>query len=128
MKKPANVQEYLASIPPTSRSTLNKLRRTIREVAPRATEVMSYGIPTFKDSRMLVAYAAFAHHCSFFPMNAALIGKFGKELGRFETSKGTVRFPIGGQLPSSVVKKIVRIRVRQNKEREQAKRGGKRNG
>jgi uncharacterized protein YdhG (YjbR/CyaY superfamily) len=46
---PKDTDEYLAGVPEPARSTLNKVRATIRSVAPpEATEAISYGIPTFK--------------------------------------------------------------------------------
>jgi uncharacterized protein YdhG (YjbR/CyaY superfamily) len=112
------VDEYFASLPPGSRNTLQKLRRTIKALVPRATEVISYQLPTFKDGRMLVAYGAFSDHCSFFPLSSAVTKRFAKELARYDTSPGTIRFPIDKPLPASLVKKIVKARIEQNKFRD----------
>ena len=74
-----NVEEYLAAVPEPARSTLQKLRATIRAAAgPEATEAISYGMPCFRYKGALVSYAAFTNHCSFFPMNSALIDQFGR--------------------------------------------------
>ena len=65
---PHDVEDYLARVPLIQRKALEQLRRTIKSVAPDAVEVISYQIPTFKlNGRMLVSYAAFNEHCSFFP-------------------------------------------------------------
>ena len=65
---PRDVEGYLARVPLIQRKALEQLRRTIKSVVPEAVEVISYQIPTFKlNGRMLVAYAAFNGHCSFFP-------------------------------------------------------------
>jgi uncharacterized protein YdhG (YjbR/CyaY superfamily) len=118
---PATVDEYLASVPEPARSTLNKIRAVIRSVVPaEATECISYRIPTFKYKGMLVAFAAFSNHCSLFPMNATLIGEFSDELKNFQTSKGTIRFPVDKPLPASLVKKLVKLRIEVN---ERKKRG-----
>jgi uncharacterized protein YdhG (YjbR/CyaY superfamily) len=119
MKRVESVAEYFASIPPGSRVTLNKLRKVIRAIVPKATEVISYGIPTFKYGRMLVAYGAFSHHCSFFPLSSAIMKRFDEELSRYDTSRGTIRFPVDTPLPASLVKKIVRARLEQNRMRDQ---------
>jgi hypothetical protein len=56
-KVPETVDEYLAAIPEPARTTLNKVRAVIRSVAPpAATEVISYGIPTFKYKGMLASF------------------------------------------------------------------------
>src|SRR6266700_907361 len=82
------VDEYLAGVPEPARSTLNKIRATIRSVVPpEATEAISYRIPTFKYKGSLLAYAAFKNHCSLFPMSLAVIAAFQDELAGFQTSK-----------------------------------------
>ena len=65
---------------------------------------------------MLVGYAAFKKHCSLFPTGSGVIEKFAKELEGFPTSRGTIRFPSDKPLPDSLLKKIVKTRVAENKE------------
>lgn len=116
---PRDVDEYLAGVPEPARGTLNKIRATIRSAVPaEATEAISYGMPTFKYKGSLVAFAAFAKHCSLFPMSSSLIGVFQKELKDFQTSKGTIRFPVDKPLPSALVKKLVKARIAQNEARK----------
>lgn len=106
-----SVKEYLAGVPEPARGTLKKVRAAIRGAAPKGTtEVISYGIPAFRHRGVLVWYAAFAKHCSFFP-TAAVMEKFKKELKGFAKSKGTIQFPIDKPLPAALVKKIVKARV-----------------
>ena len=113
----SEVDDYLADVSPEARATLEKLRQTIKAVVPRAVEVISYQIPTFKlDGRMLVSYAAFKDHCSFFP-GAAPIKAHEDELKSYQTSKGTIRFATGKPLPAALVKKLVRTRIKENEAR-----------
>jgi uncharacterized protein YdhG (YjbR/CyaY superfamily) len=108
------VDDYLAQVPEEARATLEKLRKTIKNAAPGAVEIISYQIPTFKlDGRMLVSFAAFKNHCSFFP-GAAGIKAHANELKSYQTSKGTIRFPIGKPLPAALVKKLVKARIEEN--------------
>jgi len=111
---PKDVDEYLASVPEPARSTLNKMRATIRSaVPPEATEVISYRMPAFKHNRVLVWFAAFSDHCSLFP-TAAVIEKFKNELKSFSTSKGTLHFPTNKPLPTTLIRKLVKARVALN--------------
>src|ERR1035441_9448932 len=88
---PKNTDEYLAAVPEPALGTLNK----IRAAAPaEATEAIGYGMPTFRYKGALVAFAAFSNHCSFFPMSGSVIEAFRSELKAYETSKGTIRFPV----------------------------------
>ncbi|HWG19207.1 MAG TPA: DUF1801 domain-containing protein [Terracidiphilus sp.] len=118
----AAVEAYLAKVPEPARTTLEKLRATIRAAAPTgATEELSYGIPAFQYKGGLVAYAAFKEHCSFFPMSASLLDDFAGELKGYRTSKGTLQFPMDKPLPPSLVKRMVKARVLQNEAKGAAK-------
>jgi uncharacterized protein YdhG (YjbR/CyaY superfamily) len=117
---PKNVDEYLAGLPEPARTTLNKIRAMIRSSAPpEATEAISYGIPTFKYKGSLVGFAAFSGHCSFFPMNGSVVEEFKNQLKHFQTSKGTIRFPVDKPLSAALVKKLVKARIVQNKQKKQ---------
>jgi uncharacterized protein YdhG (YjbR/CyaY superfamily) len=94
----------------------------VRSAAPRAaTEAISYGIPAFKYNGMLVAYAAFANHCSFFPASGELLQEFAEELKDYPCSKGTIRFSVNKPLPSALVKKLVQARVAKNEAKIKAR-------
>jgi len=115
MATPSSVEDYLAALPEEPRATLEKLRKTIKAVAPEATETISYQMPTFKlRGRFLVSYAAFKHHCSLFPATDEMFEAFGEELKPFFSGKGTIRFTTEQPLPSALVKKIVRSRVEEH--------------
>ena len=116
-KPPKTVDEYLARVPEPAAGALKHIRKVIRSVVPKeTTEVISYGIPMFKFRGMLVGYAAFKNHCSLFPTGSTALDQFAKELEGHRTSKGTIQFPPDKPLPDALIKKIVRARVRENKE------------
>ncbi len=108
---PKTVEGYLARIPEPAHTTLQKIRATVRSaVPPETTEVISYGIPAFRHKQVLVWYAAFAKHCSFFP-TAAVIEEFKAELKTYAISKGTIQFPVDKPLPATLLKKMVKSRL-----------------
>ena len=118
---PQVVDKYLAGVPEPARTTLKKVRALIRSAVPKeATEAISYGIPTFKYKGSVVAFAAFSNHCSFFPMSMAVIRAFENDLKSFDTSKGTIRFPLDKPLPAGLVKKLVKARVAENERRKRS--------
>lgn len=117
---PKDVDEYLASVPEPARSTLKRVRATIRSVVPpEATEVISWRMPMFKYKGLLVGFAAFSNHCSFFPMSSSVIAALKNELKDFSTSKGTIRFPLDKPLAAALVKKLVKARIAQNEQKKQ---------
>ena len=111
------IDEYIRSFPPEVQALLEKMRETIHRAAPDATEAISYGIPTFKLNGNLVHFAAFSHHIGFYPTSSG-IAAFRKELVQYETSKGTVQFPLDKPLPLDLVEKIVLFRVRETLEKK----------
>jgi len=111
------VDEYLANTAEPARSTLKHIRAVIKSVVPKeTTEVISYRIPMFKYNGMLVGYAAFSKHCSLFPTGSGVIEKFAKDLKSYRTSKGTIQFPSDKPLPDALLRKIVKQRVKENRE------------
>ena len=109
--RPKTINEYLARIDRDKRAALQKLRKDIRAAAPRAEECISYQMPGFRlDGRMLVWFGAAASHCSFFP--GAIVSEFKKDLATYDTSKGTIRFDPAHPLPATLVRKIVKARIR----------------
>lgn len=113
MPKWKNTDEYLGSIKDDEkRAALEKLRGQIRRAAPKADECLSYGVPAFcLEGRPLVAYAAFAKHCGFYPLSPDVIEAHEGELEGFERSKGTIRFQPGAPLKAALVRKIVKERI-----------------
>src|SRR5437867_2913600 len=108
------IDEYLAGVPPKFRTLLRELRKTIKTAAPDADEVISYGMPAFRQNGMLVYFAAFQDHCSLFVASDAVRRQFAKELKPFQAGRGTLRFTPDRPLPSGLVARIVKARVAEN--------------
>lgn len=113
-----DIDSYLAGVPEPAKSTLEKLRQTIKGIVSEADETISYGMPAFKYKGTLLYYAAFKDHCSLFPGSTAVIEAFKDELRAFKTSKGTIQFPVDKPLSATLVKKIVKMRMKENEEKE----------
>lgn len=116
---PAAVDEYLDELPGKATLVLKKLRKTIKEAAPKADEMISYGMPGYKYHGMLVYFAAFKNHCSFFPASSTIMKM--EEVQPYKTSTGTLQFTIDKPLPTALVKKIVKVRVKENEAKLLAK-------
>jgi len=113
----AELRAYFASVPPNVRRNLKKVRETIRGVAPDAVEHFSYGMPAFRlDGKPLVWYAAWKKHYSIYPFGAAILRAHASDAERYETSKGTIRFPIMEPPPFDLVRRLVKARVAELRE------------
>src|SRR4026207_1739249 len=111
--KPKTHEDYLACVSSDKRAALEKLRSAIKAAAPNAEECISYGVPAFRlNGKLLVAYGAAANHCAFYP--GSVVQDLKDELKDYDTSKGTIRFPASGFLPSALVRKLIKLRIAKN--------------
>ena len=107
------IDQYIAGCAPEVRTTLEKLRATIRRAAPGATEVLSYRMPAFRLHGMLVYFAAFKKHIGMFP---PLRGdaKLQAAASKYAGPKGNLKFPLDAPIPYALVARIVKFRVKQD--------------
>jgi len=117
-----DVNAYLASVPKALRTVLENLRKIIKAAAPKAEEVISYQIPTYKYHGPLVHFVARASYCSFIAVSKTVVEKFKDELAGFDTSGTTIHFTVENPLPAALVKKIVKARVAENEAQARLKR------
>lgn len=116
MYKPANVDEYISGVTENKQVLLEQIRETIRKAAPQAVEVISYGMPAFKQNGMLVWFAAFKNHIGFYPFPNG-IEAFKEELSAYKGSKGSVHFPLDKPLPLDLISAMVTFRLSENKQK-----------
>ena len=117
---PKNIDEYIAGFPQEVRGILKKIRATIRKAAPNAEEAIKYRMPSFVLKGNLVHFAAFKKHIGFYPTPTG-IEKFKDELSVYEGAKGSVRFPLEEPVPFGLISKIVKLRVKENLEKAEAR-------
>ncbi len=118
---PKTIDEYIAGFPNDVQEILEKIRRTIRKAAPDAEETIKYQMPTFTLKGNLVYFAAFKKHIGFYPPTSTGSAKFKKELSVYEGAKGSLRFPLDKPIPFGLISRIVKLRVKENLERAEAK-------
>jgi uncharacterized protein YdhG (YjbR/CyaY superfamily) len=119
-KTPQTIDEYMADFPAQTQAIMGQMRDLIHEIVPEATEKISYGMPTFVLGQNLVHFAAYEHHIGFYPTPSG-ISHFEKELKEYETSKGTVRFPLDKPIPYDLVRRITEFRAAENRARAKTK-------
>ena len=108
---PATVDEYLATIPGERRARFDALRRTVRDAAPDAEEVIAYDMPAYRlGGRFLCSIGCYLRHDSLFPASQEVIDRLGDEVAPYVKGRGTLRFPANQPLPLDLIERIVRIR------------------
>ena len=110
------IDEYIAQYPQPVADILRKVRETIRDAAPEATERISYGIPTFYDGENLIHFAAAKKHIGLYPTGSG-IHAFAEKLTGYRTSKGAIQFPLNAPIPYGLIREITEYRVREAKAR-----------
>jgi uncharacterized protein YdhG (YjbR/CyaY superfamily) len=91
-------REYIAVQKPDSRARLHELCNTIHAPVSETTEIISYGMPTYRlAARRAYFRAVEAPLCAV----RAAIDLVADDLGNLRTLKGTVQFPFDGPRPRS---------------------------
>lgn len=118
---PKTVDEYLAALPDDQQQALQKIREAIQAAAPQAEEVISYQVPTYKYKGALVHFAAFKNHLSLVVVSNTIAQLFAKEIAPFTNSGRTIHFTPEKPIPATLVKKIVKERIRENEVNDKLK-------
>ena len=117
---PRNIDEYITAFPPSVQVILQRMRAIVRQAAPDAEEALKYRMPTFVLNGNLVHFAAFENHIGFYPTPSA-IEAFRGDLVGFQWAKGSVQFPLKRPIPFALIKRMVRFRVNEAREKMAAR-------
>jgi uncharacterized protein YdhG (YjbR/CyaY superfamily) len=111
-RKATSIDEYLDSVKGERRRALDKLRKTIRAVVPKAEECISYGIPAFRlDGRIVAGFSATAKGCSYFPFSGSVLSSLAGDLEGYGRTKGSLHFDPADPLPTTLVRKLLKSRI-----------------
>ncbi|HEY3249907.1 MAG TPA: DUF1801 domain-containing protein [Ignavibacteria bacterium] len=120
-KKAKTVDEYLDSLDNPIRKTLEEVRRAINSAAPESEETLGYGIPYYKYNGAFIAFMAHKNHCSLVTMSYNIVKDLKDELKPYTVSGTTIQFPHNKPLPASLVKKIVKARIKEKAAKQSVK-------
>ena len=110
--KVETIDEYLAALSDDKRAALEKLRKLIKAMVPKAEERISYGIPAFRlDGEIVAGFAARREGCSYFPFSGTTLGTLARELRGYEQTKSSLHFDADQPLPATLVRKLIRTRI-----------------
>jgi uncharacterized protein YdhG (YjbR/CyaY superfamily) len=116
MKRANDVGEYIENAPKEVQQKLKQLRVAIKSVAPKSEEKISYGMPYYGYKGRLAYFSYAKKHIGLY-IPPPVIADHKKELAKYGTAMATVRFPLEEKLPISLIKKLVKARVKINDER-----------
>jgi len=115
------MDEYISTFSGEVKKRLTRIRRLVRETVPDAEETISYQIPTFKlNGKYLIYFAGYKDHISLHPAPSGSEA-FNKQIARYKSGKGTLRFTLDEPLPLPLIKKIVQRMLHANLDRYQRK-------
>ena len=113
MRKPKDVDSYISSAPKEFQSRLKEIRKAIREDAPTAEESISYGIPFYEYKGRLAWFAIMKTHIGLY-LRPPIIEEHKRELASYKTTKSAIHFPLDKTLPTALIKKLVKVRMKKN--------------
>ncbi|MBS1598914.1 MAG: DUF1801 domain-containing protein [Bacteroidetes bacterium] len=115
------VDEYISAQDAKVRTNLKLLRKAIRQAAPSAEEILSYNLPAYKWSGIiLVWFAARKEHIGVYS-RASVIEAFKNELSGYEISQGTIKFPLDKPIPVDLIRRIIKFKVSENAQKIELK-------
>lgn len=116
VRKSSTIDEYLSSVASERRKVLERLRKTIRSVVPKAEECISYNVPAFRlDGVVVAGFLATATGCSYLPFSGTTLKTLARDLRGYEQTKGSLHFDPEKPLPATLVRKLVRARIAEAK-------------
>ncbi|HYE22156.1 MAG TPA: DUF1801 domain-containing protein [Verrucomicrobiae bacterium] len=108
-----NIDSYIKTFSTKTQTVLKKIKKIIKDAAPKAEESISYGIPTFKiNGKPLIYFAGFKNHVSLYPIMASIKQKFKKELVGLKMSTGTIQFSLNKPIPYNLIKKLAKEQIK----------------
>ena len=115
------VDGYIQRAEEGAREKLREVRAAILEVAPEASESISYGIPYYEYRGRLAWFGLSSKHIGLY-LRPPVIQEHRKELRGYVTTKSAVHLPLDKKIPVTLIKRLVRARMRIND--AEAERGG----
>ena len=115
------IDSYIKTFPLKTRVILTKFRRLIHQLAPAATESISYGLMGYKlNGKPLVYFGGWKNHIGFYATPAGNVA-FQKQLSHYKGAKGSVQFPLDQPMPYDLVRQMIKYQVKETSAQAKAK-------
>lgn len=115
MKIYKNIESYLKDVPKEFLPKIKEMRSLASELIPEGKESIKYGMPTIEvDGKNFIHFAAMKGHLGFYPTPSG-VKMFKAELAKngIDFSKGCIRFSYDKPLPATLIKKIIKFRLKE---------------
>lgn len=117
-KREETVSEYISNAAKWAEPLLRELRKAIKVAAPNAKESISYHMPYYSQNGRLAYFGANKKHVGFYWISPQDKKTFSKELASQKVVGSSLHIPEGKRVPVTLIKKIVRSRVKENEARK----------
>lgn len=116
MQSYETVAEYMKNVPRGVQGEAKRLWALLCKLVPEGEEAMRYGMPTIRVyGKNLVHFAVQKQHYGFYPAPSG-VKQFEQEIAkRYRFSKGAIQFPFDEPLPITLITKIVRFRLKEER-------------
>jgi uncharacterized protein YdhG (YjbR/CyaY superfamily) len=112
----STIDEYLQSVPEDRRRLLADLRAKILSIVPDAEECISYRIPAFRLNGVVVAgFCATSKGCSYFPFSGSTLKSLARALEPYDQTKSSLHFSVDKPLPTTLVRRLIKTRLKEMK-------------
>jgi uncharacterized protein YdhG (YjbR/CyaY superfamily) len=110
----AEIDEYLAGLDSENAKIIGDAYATARTLVPEAEQGISYGMPALIfHSRPLLSLMRAKGHIGIYPYSAVVVAAVLETLPAIDglsAAKGTVRLPLGAEIPEIVIRQLVLAR------------------
>lgn len=111
------VDKYIAAAPQRIKTKLKQLRAIIREIAPGASERISYRMPCFDCKGPLAWFALQKGYIGLY-IRPPVIEQHKKLLSAYKTTMSAIHFPLEEDLPVQLIERLIKARLKLNEEGE----------
>ena len=116
--RPSPIDLHIARFTGAQRESLQRLCDDLRAILPGAEECISYNMPCFKvDGKAVAGFDGFKNHNSYFPHSGNVVSEVGPLPEGCSTTRGTLKFPVDGSLPKTLLRRLVKVRLAEIAER-----------
>ena len=116
------VDDYIAGFEAPVRERLLRVRELLLAAMPQCEQKMRYGIAAIMvDGRYGLHFAGWKKHIGLYPPISG-DKALEKAVARYAGPKGNLQFPLDEPMPLALIERIVKLRVRQDTEKAEAKR------